>query len=151
MPYNYKFPKVTKAFDKYKVFVPYAWGNMSEKTGLGGAFSDIIIGRKNEACTETYLESGAFDDFATAQKHAKYLMTRFARAALYKNKTSQHSTTAWGAVPIQDYSESWWDESIDVIDEKLFEKYKVPDNIKQFVFDNIQRRTEANIVNFNNE
>ncbi len=151
VPYNYKFPKVTKAFDKYKVFVPYAWGNMSEKTGLGGAFSDIIIGRKNEACTETYLESGAFDDFATAQKHAKYLMTRFARAALYKNKTSQHSTTAWDAVPIQDYSESWWSESIDVIDEKLFEKYKVPDNIKQFVFDNIQRRTEANIVNFNNE
>ena len=79
-------------------------------------------------------------------------MTRFCRALLFARKYSQdNSKDRWVSVPIQDYSESWWDESIDVIDEKLFEKYKVPDNIKQFVFDNIQRRTEANIVNFNNE
>ena len=145
---DFPFPKITPSFHKWKVFVPYAWGNMSEKTGLGGAYSDIIIGRPNEACTETYLESGKFDDFATAQKHAKYLMTKFARALLYLNKFSQHSTTAWGAVPVQDYHEDWWELSIKDIDEKLFEKYSIPNEIKKFVFENIQAKNESHIINF---
>lgn len=148
VPQDYSFPKKTKAFTHYKVFVPYAWGNMSEKTGLGGAYSDIIIGGPEEACTETYLESGSFNDYETAKKHAKYLMTRFARALLYMNKNSQHSTTAWGAIPIQNYSENWWDKSIDEIDDELFKKYKVPDDVKLFVYKNIQQRSEANIINF---
>ena len=148
VPYNYPFPKKTIAFNKYKVFVPYAWGNMSEKSGLGGAFSDIIIGKPNEACTETYLESGCFDDFITAKKHAKYLLTKFCRALLYVNKFSQHSTTAWGAVPIQDYHEDWWNLSINQIDNKLFEKYHIPDFIKLFVSSNIQTKCETNIINF---
>lgn len=78
---------------------------MVRKFGLGGAYSDIIIASPNVATTETWLESGNFDTFDLARKHAKYLMTTFARALLYINKHSQHSTTAWGAVPIQDYSE----------------------------------------------
>lgn len=145
---GYSFPKVTKAFEKYKVLVPYAWGNMSEKTGLGGAFSDIIIANPHEACTETYLESGSFSDYGTAKKHAKYLMTKFARALLYMNKTSQHSTTSWGSIPAQDYSELWWDKSIAEIDEELFNKYNIPDNIRDFVRKNIQTKTTDNIVNY---
>ena len=148
VPSNYQFPKITKSFSKYKVFVPYAWGNMSESSGLGGAFSDIIIGFPNEACTETYLESGSFDCFNTAKKHAKYLFTKFARALLYLNKFSQHSTTSWDAIPIQDYSEDWWDKSISEIDEYLFDKYNIPNEIRIFVRKNIQTKSETNIVNF---
>ena len=148
VPENYHFPKTTAALKKFKVFIPYAWGNMSEKTGLGGAFSDIIIGSPYEACTETYLESGCFDDFETAKKHAKYLFTKFARALLYLNKNSQHSTTAWGAIPVQDYKENWWSKSIREIDDELFKKYNIPDNIKEFVYKNFQTRTEQNITNF---
>ena len=44
---GYALPKTSDAMKKYKVFVPYAWGNMSEKTGLGGAFSDIVIASPN--------------------------------------------------------------------------------------------------------
>ena len=149
VPADYAFPKVTKAIEKYKVFIPYAWGNMSEKTGLGGAFSDIIIGYPHEACTETYLESGCFDDKETAIKHSKYLFTKFCRALLYVNKNSQHSTTSWGAIPQQDYNENWWNKSIDEIDEELFKKYDIPENIVKFVKNNIQKRSEANIVNYN--
>lgn len=151
VPTDYPFPKKTLAFNKYKVFVPYAWGNMSEKTGFGGAFSDIIIGSPGEACTETYLESGSFDDFEHVQRHAKYLLTKFCRALLYVNKYSQHSTTAWGAVPVQDYHEDWWNKSIKEIDEKLFEKYHVTNEIKDFCLKNIQTKTERNIINFNEE
>jgi hypothetical protein len=148
VPAEFPFPKTTKAFRKYKVLVAYAWGNWSEGSGLGGAYSDIIIARPNVATTETWQESGAFDDFEVAKKHAKYLMTKFARALLYFNKHSQHSTTAWGAVPIQDYSESWWGESIAEIDLRLMDKYNVPDSVINFVFENIQKKSESNIVNY---
>ena len=147
---DYVLPKKTKAFNKFKVFVPYAWGNMSKNAGLGGAYADIIIASPYEICTETYLESGCFDDFKTAQKHAKYLLTKFARALLFLNKTSQHSTTAWGAVPVQDYHEDWWDKSIAEIDKELIKKYDVPSDIADFIDKNIQKKTEINIINFNN-
>lgn len=148
VPANYPFPKSTAALHKFKVLVAYAWGNWSEEAGLGGAYSDVIIARPNVATTETWLESGVFEDFITAQKHAKYLMTRFARGLLYVNKHSQHSTTSWGAVPIQDYSEGWWSGSIDEIDNRLMEKYNIPDDVREFVFENIQQKSEKNIVNY---
>lgn len=148
VPKDYKFPKTNNNLQNYKVFVPYAWGNMDEKAGLGGAFSDVIIGLPYEAATETYLESGSFNDFTTAKKHAKYLMTTFCRGLLYLNKYSQHSTSSWDAIPIQDYKEEWWDLSIDEIDKKLFNKYDVPQYIQDFLFNNIQRKTILNIVNF---
>ncbi len=150
-PSNYEFSRLSSALNKYKVFIPYAWGNMSENSGLGGAFADIIVAKPNEACTETYLESGCFDDIEMAKKHAKYLMTRFARGLLYMNKTSQHSTTSWGAIPIQDYSENWWSGDIDSIDNALFEKYNIPDETKKFILDSFQRKTTANIVNYADE
>lgn len=148
VPNNIQLPKNHTSLKKYKVFVPYAWGNMSEENGLGGAYSDIIIASPRDICTETYLVSGEFDSKDTARKHAKYLMTKFARALLYVNKYSQHSTTAWGAIPIQDYSEEWWDKKISEIDDKLFEKYNVSNDIKKFVLKNIQTKTEDDIVNF---
>ena len=145
---DYELPKKTKAFDKYKVFVPYAWGNWSESSGLGGAFSNIIIGLPHEICTEYCLESGCFETFAEAKKHAKFLNTRFARALLYLNKHSQHSTTAWGAVPSLSYSESWWDKSIEELEIELMNLYQVPEYIRTFVLDNIQKKDETNIINF---
>ncbi len=148
VPIDYPFPKTTKALKKYKVLVAYAWGNWSENTGLGGAYSDIIIAGPNVATTETWQESGAFDDFETAQKHAKYMMTKFARALLYFNKHSQHSTTAWGAVPVQEYSEIWWNEPISRIDRELAKKYILPDGIVEYIDKNIQTKTEVNIVNY---
>ena len=148
VPSNYEFPIKSLALNKYKVFVPYAWGNLYEKHYLCGTFADIIIAFPNESCTETYLESGCFEDYETAKKHAKYLMTKFARALLYVNKTSQHSTTAWGAIPIQDYSEKWWDKSIEDIDKELMKKYNVPENIQEFIYNNFQTKTEKNITNY---
>jgi superfamily II DNA or RNA helicase len=147
VPKNYPFPRTTTAMNKYKVFVPYAWGNMDEKAGLGGAFSDIIIASPNEVCTESFQEQGTYSTFEKASYHAKYLMTRFARALLYLNKYSQHSTTAWGAVPVQDFKESWWTDTIDQIEERLFNKYNVPEDIRNFIRDNIQQKSEINIIN----
>ena len=148
IPRNTLIPRKPRNFDKYKIFVAYAWGNMCEKTGLGGAYSDIIIGYPYEIVTETYLTSGCFDDYDTAKKHAKYLMTKFARALLYVNKFSRHSTTSWGAIPIQDYSEDWWNKSIKEINHELFKKYNIPLEIEDYVNNNFQTKSEANITNF---
>lgn len=149
VPKFYPFPRTTKAFKKWKVLVGHAWGNMSERAGLGGAYANIVIAGPNEACTETYQESGCFDSFHLAQKHAKYLMTKFARACLYIFKSSQNTTQSWGAVPVQTYEEKWWNESIEVINMKLMQKYKLPQNVIDFINENIQIKDESNIVNFN--
>lgn len=121
---------------------------MDERIFLGGAFANIIIGKPYEIVTESYLESMNFETYDFAEKHAKYLMTKFLRALLYLNKNSRHSTTSWQAIPIQDFSEEWWDESIEVINEKLFEKYNIPLKIREFVNKNFQPKNEDSIINF---
>ncbi len=148
LPADYPLPRQTEALTHYKVFVPYAWGNMS-KNYLGGAYSDIIIAEPYDITTETYQEQGCYDHLDLAQKHAKYILTKFARALLYFNKYSQHSTTSWGAVPVQSFNEEWWDENIDVIDSKLMKKYNIPNYIRDYINENIQIKTLDNIINYN--
>ena len=76
-------------------------------------------------------------------------MSKFARALLMNHKfTHNNATTLWKSVPIQDFSEDWWNEDIDVIDEKLFDKYNVPEELRQFVRDNIQPKTTADILGY---
>jgi len=145
---SFALPKKNKNINKFKVFVPYAWGNMDEKSGLGGAFSDVVVGSPNEICTESFLEQGPFESKKEAQFHAKYILTKFARACLFINKYSQHSTTAWGAVPKQDYSEIWWNDSILKIEDHLFKKYKIKQDIINYVKKSLQEKSEENIVNF---
>ena len=146
IPYDYPLPKKTNAFDKYKVLVQHAWGNMAEKTGLGGAYSEIIVAKPFEVTTESYQEQGCYDTIDKAIANAKYIMTRFARACLYMNKYSHNTTVAWGSVPQQDFSEDWWTESIDVIEEKLFDKYNIPEDIRNFIKNNIQKKSITNIL-----
>lgn len=143
---NYPFAKISNALHSYKVLIPYAWGNMDEKNGLGGAYADLMVASPNDACTETYLECGNFDSETDAACLAKFLLTRFARALLYANKYSQHSTTAFGAIPQQDFSEDWWDLSIEEINEKLFDKYDIPQDVRKQVNVNIQKKDESNII-----
>ena len=140
--------EVAKTINKYKVFIPYAWGNMSKNAGLGGAYGDILIGKPQEICTQTYVVSGCFDTEEKAMKHAKYVLTQFARALLYLKKQGRTSAKpTWEAVPVQDYSEPWWSQTIEQINEHLFDKYNVPQEIRDFVNKHIQLRSEENIRN----
>ena len=61
---------------------------MTKKTGLGGAYSEIIVAKPFEVTTESYQEQGCYDTIDKAIANAKYIMTRFARACLYMNKYS---------------------------------------------------------------
>lgn len=144
---DYPLPKKPKTLSKYKVFVPCAWGNMSQ-AWLGGSYGEIIVAEPYEICTKTYTTSGCFEDIETARKHAKYLMTQFARALLFLNKFGiQASHSAFAAVPAQEYTEPWWNESVEQINEHLLDKYNVPQNIRDYIKQYIQPRSEENIRN----
>jgi hypothetical protein len=148
IPNDYPILKKIDLIHKYKVFVPWAWGNMDEKAGLGGAFADIIVASPQQVCTMTYNTCGIFDTRDEVVKHAKYMMTKFFRALLYMNKDVKTSSqNAYSAIPLQKFEESWWNDDIDVIDEELFKKYNIPDSIRSFVRDNIQTKSMINIIN----
>lgn len=148
LPHNFKLPKKAPAYDSYKVFVPDAWGNMSPLNGyLGGSYASIIVASPKEIAIGSYIETGNFDTKSSAIKHAKYFMTKFFRGLLFANKNSIINSTAWGSIPMQDYTEDFWDNSIEEIDNKLFEKYNIPNYIKTFVENNIQPRDESYIIN----
>lgn len=144
---EYPFPKIGDALTSYKAFVPKAWGNMSERNGLGGAYADIYIAKPGDSCLESYLECGQYETESEAYMLGKYLMTTFARALMYVNKYSQNNAkSAYKAIPKQDFTEDWWDLSIEEINEKLFDKYGIPQDIRDQVNANIQIRDESNII-----
>jgi hypothetical protein len=58
------------------------------------------------------------------------------------------STSSWGAVPVQDFNEAWWDGSIEEIELSLMKKYQIPKDVSAFVLSNIQIKTEKNITGY---
>ena len=101
--------------NKYKVFVPKAWG-------IGNISKDWIkpfIGDPNSCCAETYLVIGPFDKKGTAENMISYTQTKFFHFMLALVKISQESRRKiYSFVPMQDFSEAWSDE-------KLYKKYKL--------------------------
>lgn len=131
-------------YDKWKVFIPYAWGNWS-KNYLGGAYSDLVVAGPGVIAVETYIEYGPFENKETAIKAAKYLLTQFARGLIFAKKTSQHTTrTEFEFVPAQTYDESWWSGSVSDIQKHLFAKYNVQTGTQLYLTTNIQKKTAQN-------
>lgn len=147
-----KFPRTENNLFFYKVLVPKAWGNFSKTAGLGGAYADIIVAYPGEACSENFIEIGPFENVLLAYFASKFLLTKFARALLILNKqTHNFSKDKPKFIPLQSFTEPWWNESIEQINEHLFDKYNVPQEIRDFVNKNIQTKTEAGILNYKNE
>ena len=148
---DYKLPTPHKGNQSgfWKILLPINWGNFSGKY-LGGVYGNIIISGPTDLCSDNYLESGYCKDFEEVQKHSKYCMSKFARTLLMDNKFEFHcARSIWKSVPIQDYTEDFWNsDNIDDIDEGLFDKYNVPEDIRKFVRENIQQRTVDNIIGY---
>ena len=145
----YPIPRKTDAFNKYKVFVRKTWGNMSDNF-IGGSYSNVIIGNPYDICTESFLEIGCFDTLDLVKKQAKYLMSKFLRALMFLKKFNIDATQkVYKEIPIQDYTEDFWNsDNIDDIDEGLFNKYNVPEDIRKFVRENIQPKTKDDILGY---
>jgi len=115
--------KNTDWVDKYKIFVPKAWGR-------GDITSDWIhpfIVEPNSCCTETYLVIGPFDNKEIAENVISYMQTKFFHFLLGLTKITQNTMKkAYSFIPLQDFTEPWTDE-------KLYKKYNLTSKEIEFI------------------
>ena len=119
---------------------------MSKVAGLGGSYSNIGIAKPGDVCSETFIEFGPYRSQEEAIKMAKYFFTKFFRTLLFLAKYSQNTAKdKYKYVPVPDLTKDYWNKSIAEIDEILFEEYKIPEESRQFIRDNIQTRDKSSI------
>ncbi len=111
---------------------------MDENKGfLGGSYSEIIVAKPGDCCSEMYIEFGPYSDENEAQNARKYFYTKFFRAVFYKNKTSQNTARdTYSDVPTQDFttnSDINWTKSIAEIDQQLYAKYNLSSEEIDFI------------------
>ncbi len=139
-------PKESRNLDRYKLFVPKAWGNMSDSIGLGGSYANICVARPGDVCSETFIEFGPFSNHDETIKMAKYFMTKFFRALLFLAKDSQNTARdKYKYIPVPDLSLPFWQHTVADLDQALFDYYDIPHSSRDFILQNIQPRNESNI------
>ena len=71
----------------------------------------------------------------------KYIKTKFFRTMVGILKTTQHSTTTYKYVPIQDFtpeSDIDWSKSIEEVDKQLYGKYNLSDKEIAFIEEKVR-------------
>lgn len=123
--------KNVEIFKAYKVFTSKGDG----AAGIIGERQDKparIIGKNYiaspyDACTDTYIPIGCFDNKTEAENLSKYLKTKFLRFMVGIMKTSQNIyQPVYSFVPLQDFTEKSdidWSKPIVDIDKQLYKKY----------------------------
>lgn len=117
--------------NKYKIMVSQIGAEHAGEPGKDGKFwvltSTMRVLIPNEACTNSYIVIGEFDDQEKANNLLNYLRTRFVRFLILQAVSSIHiSRTSFTFVPSQDFSKSWTDE-------ELYEKYELNGNEISFI------------------
>jgi site-specific DNA-methyltransferase (adenine-specific) len=116
--------------DKYKIAFNKATcehAGTPSKDGKYRIFSNLMLLKPKELCTQTYLLGNTFDTEIEANNFLSYLKTQFVRFLLLQALTSQDiSRDKFCFVPLQDFSESWTDE-------KLYAKYGITEEEQAFI------------------
>ena len=112
--------------NKWKIYVAKSNGNGR----FGETLSDIEIASPGCICTQTFISFGKFDSEEECKALIKYLKTKFARALLGVCKVTPDNARkeVWRFIPLQDFtsnSDINWNEPIDAINQKLYEKYNL--------------------------
>lgn len=71
----------------------------------------------------------------------KYIKTKLFRTMVGILKTTQHSTTTYKYVPIQDFtpeSDIDWSKSIEEVDKQLYKKYNLSDKEIAFIEEKVR-------------
>ena len=132
--------KNTQFIDKYKIFVPKAWGTGSPDTDLVNAF----IVQPNSASTETYLTVGPFKSQEETNNALAYMHTKFFHFMVSMIKITQNAMkNIYTMVPLQDFSRVWTDED-------LYAKYALSEREIQFIETTI-RSYDENAVGGEND
>lgn len=120
-----------KYLDKYKVIITYAMsgGNKPNKNGQYKITSSTQVLKPNQACSETYLCIGRFDNEKEAENLKSYISTKTFRFLLLQALTSIHITKdKFCFIPKQDFSKHWTDQD-------LYKKYEFNDDEIKFIED----------------
>lgn len=129
--------KNQEMIDKYKIFIPKAWGSGDPHTDWLNPF----IVAPNSASTETYLTVGPFDDEKTANNVIAYMQTKFFHFMVSMIKITQNAMkNIYSMVPMQDFSEEWTDE-------KLYSKYGLTADEISFIEATIRPGNDGGVDN----
>lgn len=134
---DYPLPIRDETIEKWKLFVPYAYGSGT----LGEVGATPIVGRPGQLVTETFLRIGSFDTEYEATSLMKYYKTKFFRVLVGILKVTQHSTTTYGLVPLQNFtpeSDIDWTQSISEIDQQLYRKYGLSEEEIAFIEEKVK-------------
>ncbi len=111
-------------FESYKIFISKSAGDPSSDFRIIGL---PYLGYPNEACTDSLIPIGKFDNLNEAENLQKYFKTKFLRYLVSILKTSQNVTQiVYKFVPLQDFTENSdvdWSKQISEIDKQLYSKY----------------------------
>ena len=123
---------------KYKVLLP-----KTNNTGqLGEILSNPLVAEPGIGYTQSFIAIGDFETVNEAANALKYIKTKFARTLLGTLKVTQDTNKGtWQNVPLQNFTENSdidWNQSIDEIDEQLYEKYRLNDEEITFIKSRIQ-------------
>ncbi len=121
---DYPFPSGLKYIGKYKVFVSQVLDN-----GFDWTKERLrpFLGNKNDACTETFLCVGSFENKEMAENVISYMNTKFFHLLMFLKKVSHHVVSkVYSFVPVQDFSKPWTDA-------ELYEKYGLNDEEIAFI------------------
>ncbi len=124
VPLNYPFPKIGK-LSQYKIFISKAYGCGA----IGEEMATPILATPMQACTETFIEIGGFDNKNEAENCLKYIKTKFFRLLVGLKKITQDATAkVYKFVPLQNFTDKSdidWSKSISDIDKQLYQKYNL--------------------------
>lgn len=116
----------------YKMFMARNQGSGQ----FGEKLSTPIFAKPNEACTETYVVIGLFDNETEMKNCWSYMKTKFFRAMLAVKKNDQGcGSNVYEAIPLQDFSKPWTDA-------ELYKKYELTDDEIKFIEENVQPMEE---------
>lgn len=124
---DYPLPK-KEFLNEYKIFMARNQGS-----GIfGETFSEPILAKPGELCTETFIEIGPFKSKQVMENCYSYIKTKFFRAMVGVRKLDQGAPQGvYKYVPIQDFSKAWTDE-------ELYKKYNLSKKEIKFIEENVQ-------------
>ena len=123
---DYPLPK-KEFLNEYKIFMARNQGS-----GIfGETFSEPILAKPGELCTETFIEIGPFKSKQVMENCYSYIKTKFFRAMVGVRKLDQGAPQGvYKYVPIQDFSKAWTDE-------ELYKKYNLSKKEIKFIEENV--------------
>nr|WP_307989871.1 Eco57I restriction-modification methylase domain-containing protein [uncultured Niameybacter sp.] len=124
--------------DTFNVLLPKSNGSGA----FGETLSSPLVGKPNEAATDTFINIGTFETEYEAESMLKYLKSKFARALLsIKKVTQDNPKSVWKIIPVQDFSSGSdinWTTDISCIDQQLYRKYNFSEKEIDFIETNVK-------------